>query len=436
MADNKILILGSGIVADPCVDTEPPSRDSPDRSGLWTQTVEPSPPLRHQLQGYRERQRSPWIFARLATSTLQIASYDLLISLVPFVYHASITKLAIKHKVNVVTTSYISNCIRELDDPAKEAGIVVLNEAGVDPGVDHLYATKKIDEVHAKGGLVKEFYSYCGGLPAREHADNPLGFKFYWFPRGALFSQYNSAQFLSRGEKIEISKKDRMGVAEPYFVLDGWKFPTPSSVDHSGTRGNPSFVKALIDLGWLDTQPKDWLKEGTTGAETLQKATAAGDPSGSTFVSRIAELCRFPTDTERDRILTGLRWIGLFSSAPATVHGGNLLDTLCAQLEQKLNYRPGERGLVVLQHKFVVLSGKMARRKLLHQRSNCTGRVEGTLSWRRPVGVTCGVAAQLLLDGQPALSACGVLAPYGKGVFDAMRELVEKEGIGMVERVV
>ena len=68
-------------------------------------------------------------------------------------------KLAIKNKVNVVTTSYVSPAIKELEDAARESGIVVLNEVGVDPGVDHLYAIKKIEEVHSKGGKV------CSLLP-------------------------------------------------------------------------------------------------------------------------------------------------------------------------------------------------------------------------------------------------------------------------------
>ena len=84
----------------------------------------------------------------------QIASRDLIISLVPYVYHASIIKTAIKHKANVVTTSYVSEAIRELHSPAQEAGVVVLNEVGVDPGVDHLFAIAKIQEAHSKGGKV------------------------------------------------------------------------------------------------------------------------------------------------------------------------------------------------------------------------------------------------------------------------------------------
>lgn len=345
-----------------------------------------------------------------------IACHTLVISLLPYVYHASIIKLAIKKKVNVVTTSYVSDVLRELDVPAKEAGVIVLNEVGVDPGVDHLYAIKKIGEVHAKGGLVKEFYSYCGGLPAPEHADNPLGFKFSWSPRGALLSQVNSAHFLSGGKKIEISNKDLMGVAKPYFVLDGYSFvaypnrnslpfqkyydiPEANTVIRGSLRyeGNPAFVKALIDLGWLDTQPKDWLKTGITWAEVLQKAIGAGDPSESALVSRVEELCRFTSKAESERILGGLRWIGLFSSEPATVRGDNLLDTLCAQLEKELSYQPGERDLVMLQHKFVVewpndkkvetsQSGFQSIsdffRKHSRQPSSCTGSLKGFPRWR------------------------------------------------------
>lgn len=84
--------------------------------------------------------------------------HNLVVSLVPYVYHVAVIKLAIKNKVNVVTTSYVSLAIRELDNAAREAGIVVFNEVGLDPGVDHLYAIQKIEEVHAKAGKVCRYY--------------------------------------------------------------------------------------------------------------------------------------------------------------------------------------------------------------------------------------------------------------------------------------
>ena len=84
-----------------------------------------------------------------------IAKHDLVISLIPYTYHATVIKAAIKSKTNVVTTSYVSPAMRELDAEAKAAGIIVMNEIGLDPGIDHLYAVKTIGEVHAKGGKVR-----------------------------------------------------------------------------------------------------------------------------------------------------------------------------------------------------------------------------------------------------------------------------------------
>jgi saccharopine dehydrogenase (NADP+, L-glutamate forming) len=84
----------------------------------------------------------------------------------------------------------------------KEAGIVVMNEIGLDPGIDHLYAIKTIDEVHAKGGKILSFVSFCGGLPAPEASNNPLGYKFSWSSRGVLLALRNSARYYKDG-KVE-----------------------------------------------------------------------------------------------------------------------------------------------------------------------------------------------------------------------------------------
>ena len=80
-----------------------------------------------------------------------------MVSLIPYTYHAAVIRAAIKGKTHVVTTSYINPAMRELDAEAKAAGIVVFNEIGLDPGIDHLYAVKTISEVHAKGGKVNQF---------------------------------------------------------------------------------------------------------------------------------------------------------------------------------------------------------------------------------------------------------------------------------------
>lgn len=95
----------------------------------------------------------------------EVAAHDLVISLVPYTHHTTVIRSAIRGHTNVVTTSYVSLDMRALDNAVKKAGIVVLNEVGVDPGVDHLYAIKTISEVHEKGGKVCEFYHILLSVP-------------------------------------------------------------------------------------------------------------------------------------------------------------------------------------------------------------------------------------------------------------------------------
>jgi len=93
-----------------------------------------------------------------------------------------------------------------------------MNEIGLDPGIDHLYAVKTIDEVHAQGGKIKQFHSYCGGLPAPEAADNPLGYKFSWSSRGVLLALLNNASWLENGQSRSVAGNNLMALARSYYL--------------------------------------------------------------------------------------------------------------------------------------------------------------------------------------------------------------------------
>lgn len=154
----------------------------------------------------------------------------------------------------------------------------------------------------------------------------------------------------------------------------------------------------------------------------------------STLVQRIKELCQFPNDAEANRIISGIRWIGLLSNKPLTPRAGNLLDTLCAQLETLMAYAPGERDLVMLQHKFIIewADGTTeTRTSTLEAYGAPTG--SGHSAMALTVGLPCGIATQLVLDG--VLSEPGIQAPYTKAICDPLREILEKEGLGLVEKV-
>lgn len=163
-----------------------------------------------------------------------------------------------------------------------------------------------------------------------------------------------------------------MGKAQPYHVLDGYSFvaypnrnslpfrefyqiPEVSTIVRGSLRyeGNPALVRALIDLGWLDSGHKSWLRNGITWGQIQQRISQASSSSEADLIKKIDEICTFATSSERDDIVSGLRWMGLFSDETPAVQE-NLLDTLSAQLAILCSFQPGERDLVMLQHKFVV----------------------------------------------------------------------------------
>jgi saccharopine dehydrogenase (NADP+, L-glutamate forming) len=154
----------------------------------------------------------------------EVAKNDLVISLIQYTLHATIIESAIRNRKNVVITSYVSPAVLELEEEAKKAGITVMNEIGLDPGIDHLYAIKTIEEVHKAGGKILSFLSCCGGLPAPEASDNPLGYKFSWSSRGVLLALRNAAKYYKDGKVVDIAGKDLMGMAKPYFIYPGYAF--------------------------------------------------------------------------------------------------------------------------------------------------------------------------------------------------------------------
>ncbi|KAL0933585.1 saccharopine dehydrogenase [Colletotrichum truncatum] len=453
MSPKKILVLGSGSVAKPCVDYL--LRDLNNHLTIACRTLVSAKVLS------RNQPRTTPISLDVTSSDLDrvIADHEVVVSLVPFIYHPTVVRSAIKGKTNVVTASYVSPEIRALENFAVEAGITIVNEVGVDPGVDHLYAVKTIGEVHEKGGKklmtsiqIKEFYSYCGGLPALEAANNPLRFKFSWSPRGALLSQCNSATFLQEGREVTISSKNLMASAQPYYVMDGYSFvaypnrnslpfrefyniPEAQTIIRGSLRykGNPELVKALFSLGWLNPEERSWLGSESTWAQLQQRTTGAVSASEVDLISRVDELCSFSDLEERSAVLEGLRWIGLFSEENAPVKN-NLLDTLSSRLESLCSFRPGERDLVMLQHKFVVewQDGKIDP---ITSTMELLGDPEGDHAMSKSVGITCGIATQLLLDGHPAIAKPGIVAPYTKELCDALRAKVEAENITLIEKV-
>jgi len=318
----------------------------------------------------------------------------------------------------------------------------------LDPGIDHLYAVKTINEVHKEGGKITSFVSMCGGLPAPEASDNPLGYKFSWSPKGVLLALRNSAKYYKDGKIEEVSGPELMGTAKPYFIYPGFAFvgyPNRDSTPYRerynipeaqtiirGTlrfQGFPEFVRVLVDMGFLSQEKQDFLTQPICWKEATQKILDATSDSEHELALAVASKTRFANNEEKARIMTGLRWIGLFSDEKITPRG-TPLDTLCATLEPKMQYGPGERDLVMLQHKFEIEQkdgSKETRTSTL-----CDyGNPSGYSSMAKLVGVPCAVAVKQVLDG--TISEKGILAPMTPKINDPLMAELKRYGIEMKE---
>ncbi|CAK7566655.1 MAG: saccharopine dehydrogenase (NADP+, L-glutamate-forming) [Sporothrix epigloea] len=384
----------------------------------------------------------------------EVAKHDLVISLIPYTFHATVIKSAIRQKKHVVTTSYVSPAMMELDQQCKDAGITVMNEIGLDPGIDHLYAVKTIDEVHKEGGKITSFLSYCGGLPAPEDSGNPLGYKFSWSPRGVLLALRNSASFYKDGKIVNVDGPDLMATAKPYHIYPGFAFVAYPNRDSTGYKerynipeaqtvirgtlryaGFPEFVKVLVDINFLKDEEESYWKEAIQWKEATQKILGAKSTDESDLVAAIVSKATFADDEQREHILAGLKWVGLFSDEKI-IPRGNPLDTLCATLEKKMQFAEGERDLVMLQHKFEVeLKDGTKQTRLSTLCEYGSTKPGGYSAMAKLVGVPCAVAVQQVLNG--TITEKGVLAPMNTKLNDPLiKELKEKYGIYCKETIV
>lgn len=445
----SVLLLGSGFVAKPCLDLLVQSRHK-FKVTVACRTLSKAKEL---IRGVSRADAISLDVENEKALDAAVGNSDIVISLIPYVYHALVIKSAIRNKKSVVTTSYVSPAMLKLDEEAKKAGITVMNEIGLDPGIDHLYAIKTIDEVHAAGGKILSFLSYCGGLPAPEDSDNPLGYKFAWSPRGFLLAVGNSARFYEDGNIQDIEGSQLMKSAKPYFIYPGYAFvayPNRDSTTYKerygipeaktilrGTlryQGFPQFIRVLADIGLLSEQPSNAFAAALISKwkDVLAKHLGASSSSEKDLIWAISSKTTFDSTEDKDRIMNGLRWLGLFSSKDIKTRG-NPLDTLCATFEEKMQYEKSERDFVLLQHKFDI-EHKDGSRETKTSTLIEYGNPDGYTAMGRLVGVPCAVATEMVYEG--TIKTRGILAPMDVSLASTLRKALQKYGINMIEKTI
>lgn len=427
----KILILGAGLVARPLVRY---LLDQPDfEVEVASRTVSKAEKLvDHHPKGKAKE-------LNLKNEDLlkdEISKADLVISMVPYSFHPKVAEYCIAFKKHMITTSYVSEAMKKMDGDAKKAGILILNEVGLDPGIDHMEAMRIIHEVEKKGGDVISFTSFCGGLPAPEANTNPFGYKFSWSPIGVLLAGKNSAQYLKDGKDVFIPSQD---LFDSYSIItieglgDFEAYPNRNSLPYVDLYGIPKTktmlrgtlrylgwcqtIKKMVELGLLDQTEKDWT--GFTYKDFLRKLV--NNPSEKDLRKALAARLKIEEDSD---IIKRFEWLGLLSEEKLPLERGSALDILAARMIEKLQYEERERDMIILQHTFVAAYPKNKKEKTTSTLIDF-GIPGGDSSMARTVGLPAAIGTKLILEGK--IKKTGVHIPvipeFYKPILQELREL-------------
>jgi saccharopine dehydrogenase (NADP+, L-glutamate forming) len=164
-----------------------------------------------------------------------VSEHDIVVSLLPPDLHLLVARDCIVLKKHLITASYVSPDLEQLNEEAKKAGLLFMCEMGLDPGIDHMSAMKLIHDIKEKGGLITSFKSATGGLVAPESDNNPWHYKVTWNPRNVVLAGQATAQYLENGIRKFVPYHRLFITTAKFKIQDYGKFEAYPNRDHCHT---------------------------------------------------------------------------------------------------------------------------------------------------------------------------------------------------------
>jgi len=369
---------------------------------------------------------------------------DIVVSVMPPHLHILLAKDCLQYKKHLITSSYISSEMRELNQAAKDAGLMFMCEMGLDPGIDHMTASLIFDSAHKVASEILVFKSYCGGLVAPESDDNPWHYKFSWNPRNIINAGKDGAHYMEAGRSLYTSYQNMFrdnklvdcGEAGSFAYypnrdslsyIDLYQLPQVQTMMRATLR-HPDFCKgwhALQQLGLTDTERvmdtsgmsyAGWLKQvtGYEGAQSLEDFVwhKLGNPD-----AQVKEM---------------LRWLDLFKEIPAGNGPATSGDILLQLLSSKWAMQPHDRDMVVMKHEIAY----KYKDNITNITSTMTVKGEGGdhSAMAKTVGLPMAILAEMILN-RTLVPPHGVLIPNMYQVYRPVLLRLAKKGIEFEEQV-
>ncbi|HSD15461.1 MAG TPA: saccharopine dehydrogenase C-terminal domain-containing protein [Flavobacterium sp.] len=375
-----------------------------------------------------------------------IQKADVVISMLPAHLHIEVARDCVVSKKHLVTASYVSDAMQELDALAKENNLIFMNEVGLDPGIDHMSAMKVINEIRAKGGKMILFESFCGGLVAPESDTNLWNYKFTWAPRNVVLAgQGGTAKFLQEGtykyipygslfRRTEFLEVEGYGRFEAYSNRDSLKYLDVYGLNDiktlfRGTIRKVGFSKAwnmFVQLGMTDDS---YIMEGseTMSYRQFVNSFLPYHPTDSVEIKMRFILKIDQDDIMWDKLLeldlfNPNKKVGLKDATPAQILEKILTDSWTLQ--------PKDKDMIVMYHKFgYELDGK---KQQIDSKMVCIGEDQTYTAMAKTVGLPVAMATLLILNGK--IKTPGVQLPIREEVYLPILKELEEYGVVFKEQ--
>jgi saccharopine dehydrogenase-like NADP-dependent oxidoreductase len=367
-----------------------------------------------------------------------IQNCSIVISMLPANLHIEIAKDCLEFKKHLVTASYISDAMKQLDEAAKKNDLIFMNEIGLDPGIDHMSAMKVIDEIREKGGKMLLFESFCGGLVAPEYDTNLWNYKFTWAPRNVVLAgQGGAAKFIQEGtykyipynslfRRTEFLEVEGYGKFEAYSNRDSLKYRSIYGLNdiltlYRGTIRRVGFSKAwnmFVQLGMTDDS---YIMENSENMSYREFTNSflPYHPTDSVEIKTRLILKIDQDDIMWDKLLE----LDLFNPDKKV----NLPNATPAQILEKIltdswTLEPEDKDMIVMYHKFgYELNGE---KKQIDSKMVCIGEDQMFTAMSKTVGLPVAIATLLILN--KTITTPGVQLPVKKEVYNPILKELEK----------
>ena len=429
----KVAVLGAGFVTKPAVDY------FLDKCGYEVILTSIKKQEAEKLINNRPGGKAVcWTIEQLDLLDKIVSEVDLVMSMIPPSMHILVAKACLKHKKNMVTTSYISPEMDELHAEARNRDILILNEVGEDPGLDNMGAKKMIDEIKALNGKVTHLTSYGAGLPSFEHNNNPFGYKFSWSPMGVILAAKTPAVYLKNGEKIDVPATELfhhhcpvdlkgIGTFETYPNRDCRGYVKHFGLDddvsiYRGVLRFPGWCRtmtALTALNLLDNVHEKEFKETSYAQFT---ASLMGADSGEDVLHRAVDFLKIEEDSKS---IEKLKWLGLFDDNQISISRGTNADVLVDLMLKKMSYGPDEKDMVIVANE--IIAEFPDHREKRSDAMLIEGIPGGDSAMSRAVSLPAAIASKLILNNK--VKARGVHRPLSSEIYIPVLKEMEDFGI-------